>query len=605
MVLVIVVITGIIFGVMTGRHTSGLSVQNNVVPKDGTTLVLGSKAMYYVNLVTQTMKKNYPLLLVGLLVVFFVVALVLVLRQPAEADQVIDDIDAKKKKNFLNFGIEVYVALAVLVIGVIAVFAYYFSSDPKVDYAAELRKFTWNDGPLNLLTPDNAGPTAKSEKDLENDRKDKQPKNAEIHDQAFSDKKIPIESGKFVLAQSEIIDTTPTKNVSLSADVKSSLKDRFLGAMVGLAMCDAYGSAYEFMSPQTVAKMKPGNDHKHPGVYSKRLGAWTDDTSMALCLLASAVELGKFDVEDVFKRYKAWLNTEMGNNLSIRYMNFDPTKEDAGPTTQAAVRENKINVKSQPSWGNGVIMRLAPVALQYLFTEDKKAMRIAAASGGMTAGDQSALDFTAALAYIIRGFIKGTLTKMQVCDAHFVPTHLGWYFEKYPYGEFFKATKDDWQMPRPLTRGQEQFSSHVVFSWALFSFCTTESFMDGLKRVVAFGYDTDTSAAVYGQISGAYYGLNNVAQRKNAAGTKNADGIAASKLYQSTQRIDAIRMLTDLLWCRLINDNQRDAELSQTLIIDGMVRDLNPKYQIGGVRDVLNNGVNMSTTPSVKPVLPS
>jgi ADP-ribosyl-[dinitrogen reductase] hydrolase len=35
---------------------------------------------------------------------------------------------------------------------------------------------------------------------------------------------------------------------------------------------------------------------------------WTDDTSMALCLAASLVELGRFNAKDQMQRYCQWMN---------------------------------------------------------------------------------------------------------------------------------------------------------------------------------------------------------------------------------------------------------------------------------------------------------
>ena len=226
------------------------------------------------------------------------------------------------------------------------------------------------------------------------------------------------------------------------------------------------------------------------------------------------------------------------------------------------------------------------------------ALRMAAASGGMTAGDQSALDLTATMAYIMRGFIKGTLSKKTVCAPDFVRTKLGWYFEEFPFGMHFKKTIAAWLKPMPVGIGAEEFSSHVVFSRALFSFCTTDSFTDGLKKVVGFGHDTDTAAAIFGQIFGSYYGVDNVAKRKSLDGKHVVDGIRGT-LYDTTQRTDAISLLTELLWVMLIGDDVRKAELRDILVNnDDKVRDFNPKYHIEGVNDVFHKTTNLSTPAS-------
>jgi len=49
---------------------------------------------------------------------------------------------------------------------------------------------------------------------------------------------------------------------------------------------------------------------------------------------------------------------------------------------------------------------------------------------------------------------------------------------------------------------------------ALWAFLNTDSYKEGLKKVVSLGDDTDTTGAVYGQIAGAYYGLNAIPWRE-------------------------------------------------------------------------------------------
>jgi hypothetical protein len=48
---------------------------------------------------------------------------------------------------------------------------------------------------------------------------------------------------------------------------------------------------------------------------------------------------------------------------------------------------------------------------------------------------------------------------------------------------------------------------------ALWSFYTTDTFEDGLVKAVNLGDDADTTGAVYGQLAGAYYGINGIPKR--------------------------------------------------------------------------------------------
>lgn len=60
-----------------------------------------------------------------------------------------------------------------------------------------------------------------------------------------------------------------------------SLKDRAVGALVGLAVGDALGTAVEF-KPR--GSFPPVTGMRGGGAFGLRPGEWTDDTSMALAL---------------------------------------------------------------------------------------------------------------------------------------------------------------------------------------------------------------------------------------------------------------------------------------------------------------------------------
>ena len=57
-------------------------------------------------------------------------------------------------------------------------------------------------------------------------------------------------------------------------------------------------------------------------------------------------------------------------------------------------------------------------------------------------------------------------------------------------------------------------SGYVVESLeaALWCFYTTNTFKDAILRAANLGDDADTTAAICGQIAGAYYGVNNIPQ---------------------------------------------------------------------------------------------
>jgi ADP-ribosyl-[dinitrogen reductase] hydrolase len=60
-----------------------------------------------------------------------------------------------------------------------------------------------------------------------------------------------------------------------------ALRDRYRGALLGLAAGDALGTTLEFKPPVT---FEPIADMVGGGPFQLQPGQWTDDTSMALCL---------------------------------------------------------------------------------------------------------------------------------------------------------------------------------------------------------------------------------------------------------------------------------------------------------------------------------
>lgn len=99
------------------------------------------------------------------------------------------------------------------------------------------------------------------------------------------------------------------------------------------------------------------------------VGAWTDDTSMTLCLAESLVETNDFHPLDQLERYSRWYKE--GYLSSIPGDCFD-----IGNSTRQSIEKylsSKVSGDPIPfpgdmfpdAAGNGSLMRLAPVSLAY------------------------------------------------------------------------------------------------------------------------------------------------------------------------------------------------------------------------------------------------
>jgi len=274
-------------------------------------------------------------------------------------------------------------------------------------------------------------------------------------------------------------------------------RDRFLGCLLGLAVGDAIGTTLEF---KRRGSFKPITDMTGGGPFRLDPGQWTDDTSMALCLASSLVEKGEFDPADQMARYVRW--KEEG------YWSSNGRCFDIGNATAAALARFKrsgdpFSGSADPrSAGNGSIMRLAPVPM-FFAADMAKAVHYSAESSRTTHAAAECLDacrlFGAMLVRALNGFAR---EEVLLGDART--------FSGSPAVE--AIARGDYR-----AKGETAISGsgYVVKSLeaALWCFDQTESYEQAVLRAANLGDDADTTAAVCGQIAGAFYGVTGIPQR--------------------------------------------------------------------------------------------
>jgi ADP-ribosylglycohydrolase len=272
---------------------------------------------------------------------------------------------------------------------------------------------------------------------------------------------------------------------------------RYRGSLLGLAAGDALGTTLEFRSP---GSFEPITDIVGGGPFNLPAGAWTDDTSMALCLAESLIECRGFDPADQMKRYCRW--REEG------YFSSTGRCFDIGVTTARSLNEYRatgepFSGRANPdAAGNGSIMRLAPVPLAFA-ADPRLAHGRAADSSRTTHGAAECLDACRYLAGLIVGALTG-LPKSELLAPHYSPVAGVW--KEAPLAPKIAAVAAGSFRERqpPAIRG----SGYVVASLeaALWAFHNSDNFRDGALLAVNLGDDADTTGAVYGQLAGAYYG---------------------------------------------------------------------------------------------------
>ena len=274
-----------------------------------------------------------------------------------------------------------------------------------------------------------------------------------------------------------------------------SVRDRALGAFIGLAAGDAVGTTLEFKGRDAHPLL---TDMVGGGPFRLEPGQWTDDTSMALALAESLASASpeSFDAGDLMDRFVDWRE---GNDYSCTGSCFD-----IGATVSAALERYRRNgdpfagVADPWSAGNGSLMRLAPVALR--FWNDRPMLdRAAAEQSRTTHAAVEAVDACRAFAEMLAGAIAG-----RPRDRVLRP---GRHFEGAPRIAHILA--GSW-CGKP--RDAIESSGYVVHTLeaAIWSVARTHSFRDAVLLAANLACDADTTAAVAGQLAGALYGLSGI-----------------------------------------------------------------------------------------------
>lgn len=286
-----------------------------------------------------------------------------------------------------------------------------------------------------------------------------------------------------------------------SVSEQINIKDRFPGALLGLAVGDALGTTLEFKSP---GSFKPLVDMIGGGPFKLKPGYWTDDTSMALCLAESLMEQKGFDPVDQLKRYVRWFR-EGHNSSTGRCFDIGTTTRNALETFEGT-GESYCGPTSPRTAGNGSIMRLAPVPLFY-FNDPFTAMEKSGESSRTTHGALQAIDACRYMGGLMTGILNG-VSKEEILADRFSP--VPGYWEKDPpcweideiaFGSFKHRNPPDIKGSGYVVRTLEA---------ALWAFYKTDNFRDGVLMTVNLGDDADTTGAVFGQIAGAYYGVQGI-----------------------------------------------------------------------------------------------
>lgn len=316
-------------------------------------------------------------------------------------------------------------------------------------------------------------------------------------------------------------------------------QDKARGMLVGLAIGDALGAPVEFLPSPSDAYIEELDEeiaHFHDNTRLEK-GAFTDDTSMALCIADSLLERGGYDSYDIMDRFVRWMDEG--------YRTYDSRPaDDVGNQTRRAIEAYKkdpivyVCDDRTEAAGNGAIMRLAPIIIANTFVNKKYPTLDEAYREGKLVVDphDNESEFvekddilpTLKMAELscleTHNSVAAVATTQMFATCLYLALHglskqnIANYSYRFVFGEEYEKfaidSLDD-LLGRAFKKQDYQFrdiGGYIVdtFAISLWGLLEFKNFEDGMLAVIRLGGDTDTNAACYGQLAGAYYGYTKI-----------------------------------------------------------------------------------------------
>jgi len=285
--------------------------------------------------------------------------------------------------------------------------------------------------------------------------------------------------------------------------MQTSRHERIEGGLLGLLVGDALGVPYEFFPPQRLPpieaiEMQPpaGFPRAHAGVPP---GTWSDDGAQALVLLDSLLANDGLDLAHFAEGLTRWLHDG--------FHAVDGVVFDVGIQTSTAIRHLRDGVSPERSGparerenGNGALMRALPLVLWHR-GEDADLVRLAMRQGLPTHGHLRSQLCCAMYCLWARRVLDRVENPWQRAES--------------ALRTILDGAVDQGELDlilRPYAPGGTGYALDTLWT-ARDAFETTASYADCVRKAVARGHDTDTSACVAGGIAGLEYGVDGIPAR--------------------------------------------------------------------------------------------
>jgi ADP-ribosylglycohydrolase len=256
---------------------------------------------------------------------------------------------------------------------------------------------------------------------------------------------------------------------------------------------------------------------------------------MALCLANSLIACREFVPYDQMVRYKWWYRNgymsstghcfDIGAAMRQSIQEFESRQRKF--SQECEISSEDMDFFSSPNLlkqfdvycskegvaGNGALIRLAPVPL-FFYRDPVIAVEYSGISGQITHGDRKAYDACRYYGALIVASLRGE-TKDGLLSDEFYYAHQAWFGYKPLHPEIMSIAQGSYKKRGGYDEGIRG-KGYIVNAleaalWAFWS--DGNSFEKGALSAVNLGDNAGATAAIYGQLAGAYYGYRKLPRK--------------------------------------------------------------------------------------------
>jgi len=278
-----------------------------------------------------------------------------------------------------------------------------------------------------------------------------------------------------------------------------TLRERFHGTLLGLAVGDALGAPAEFLTPEEIVeRWGVLTEMMGGGPHDVAAGETTDATAMMLCLAESLAACGGFRPADVAARYVDWFSSNPKDvAVTVRACMLGIK---AGTSLDLAARRAH-EILGHPTAGNSSLIRCAPIAL--CFYGDAGTRRdVSLRESELTHFDRLAGWCCVAFNELVAAALRGQLRRRLLSIASSLDDE-----DSRVSGTLREAAVAE---PEEIHSSSSALETLKVAVWATLH---ARSFEEVVVIAVNLGIDADSTGAVTGALAGALFGERAIPER--------------------------------------------------------------------------------------------